>query len=271
MATPIEVADLIWSAHISWLFAERPYEERPRAARRAGFRCIETVWPQHGEREQLPARVEKEGLSVSLLNCAAGNLEAGERGFINDPSRGEQAERGFAAAAALATRIGAKTINVLVGRALPDLAVWRQRDAAILLLRSFGAEARARGLTVVVEPLNEVENPGYLAPDPASARQLIEDAGSEALGILFDVYHLARVGSDPLAAIDRHGDLIRHVQISDFPGRGEPGSGNLDLPAILDRLRSSGYRGAIGLEYRPTAATVRSLAFTRSAEYPVAF
>ncbi len=271
MATATEVADLIWSAHISWLFEELPYEERPRAARRAGFRCIEAVWPQPAEREQLQARITEEGLSVSLLNCAAGNLEAGERGFINDPSRGDQAERGFAAAADLASRIGAKTINVLVGRALPDLGVRRQRDAAILRLRSFGAEARARGLTVVVEPLNKVENPGYLAPDPASAQKLIEDAGSDALGILFDVYHLARVGSDPLAAIDRHGELIRHVQISDFPGRGEPGSGNLDLPAILARLRSRGYRGAIGLEYRPTAATLRSLAFTSSPEYPVAF
>lgn len=271
MAAPAEVADLVWSAHISWLFSELPYEERPQAARRAGFRCIETVWPQPDEREQLAARIEKEGLSVSLLNCAAGDLEAGERGFINDPSRGDQAERGFAAAAALAGRIGAKKINVLVGRELPGLGARRQREAAVLMLRSFGAEARARGLTVVVEPLNEVENPGYLAPDPASARALIEDAGSEALGILFDVYHLARVGSDPLAAIDRHGDLIRHVQMSDFPGRGEPGSGSLDLPAILARLRSSGYRGAVGLEYLPTAATVGSLAFTRAAEYPVAF
>src|SRR5690349_20959853 len=121
MAAPAEAADLIWSAHISWLFSELPYEKRPQAARRAGFRFIETVWPQPDEREQLPARIEKEGLSVSLLNCAAGDLEAGERGFINDPSRGDQAERGFAAAAALAGRIGAKTINVLVGRELPGL------------------------------------------------------------------------------------------------------------------------------------------------------
>jgi hydroxypyruvate isomerase len=265
------VADLTWSAHISWLFAELPYEERPRAARRAGFGCIETAWPEPDERERLPARVEEEELSVSLLNCPAGDIEAGERGFINDPSRGEEAERGFAAAADLAIRTGARTINVLVGRALPDLGLRRQRDAAVLRLRSFGDEARARGLIVVVEPLNEAENPDYLAPDPASARELIEDAGSDALGILFDVYHLARVGGDPLAAIDRHADLIRHVQISDFPGRGEPGSGSLDLPGILERLRSHGYRGAIGVEYRPTAATVGSLAFTRSAEYPVAF
>jgi hydroxypyruvate isomerase len=126
-------------------------------------------------------------------------------------------------------------------------------------------------LSVVVEPLNDAENPGYLAPDPASARQLIEEAGSEALGILLDVYHLARVGTDPLETIDHHGELIRHVQISDFPGRGEPGSGNLDIPAILARLRSCGYRGAIGLEYRPTGATGTSLAFTESADYPVRF
>jgi hydroxypyruvate isomerase len=269
--TPPGARGLTWSAHISWLFEELPYPERPKAARMAGFRCIETAWPQQADRENLAGTIADQGLCVSLLNCPAGNVEAGERGFINDPSRSDEAERGFSAAAALAVQIGAPKINVLIGRAIPTLSMRRQRDAVVSRLRSFAAEAQARGLLVVVEPLNEAENPGYLAPDPTSARQLIEDAGSEALGLLFDVYHLARVGVDPLGAIDRHGQLIRHVQISDFPGRGQPGTGSLNLAEILSRLRSSGYWGAIGLEYRPSGSTLSSLAFTRRPGFPVSF
>ncbi len=269
MGTPSKTEDLTWSAHISWLFEELPYLERLGAAGRAGFRCIETAWPQPAERERLPERVANEGLAVSLINCSAGAVGAGERGFINDPSRRVEAERCFSDAAALAVQIGAPNVNVLVGRALPNLSVRRQREAVISALRSFGAEARARGLRVVVEPLNLAENPGYLAPDPLSARRLIEDAGSEALGLLFDVYHLARVDADPLAAIERHAQLIHHVQVSDCPGRGQPGTGSLDLPKILSRLDSAGYRGAVGLEYRPRGSTADSLDFLREAGLPV--
>jgi hydroxypyruvate isomerase len=90
---------------------------------------------------------------------------------------------------------------------------------------------------------------------------LIDEAGAEAIGLLLDVYHAAVAGIDPLTAIDVHFDLIGHVQISDWPGRGPPGSGQLDLRAVLERLLSRGYTGAVGLEYDPHGPTEPTLAF----------
>jgi hydroxypyruvate isomerase len=59
---------------------------------------------------------------------------------------------------------------------------------------------------------------------------------------------------------------VGHVQIADAPGRGEPGSGNLDLPHYVEALAENGYRGYVALEYKPsTANTVESLGWMGAA------
>lgn len=254
---------LAWSAHISWLFAERPYLERVAAAREAGFAWIETTWPQPADRGLLAQAVGEQGLGVALLNCDAGDTERGERGLINDPSRRREAERAFLAAAELAQQLGTGNLNLLVGRSLPGVGLARQRDCVLGALRSFGPEAAARGLRILLEPINAIEFPGYMAPTPRDAIELIESSGAEGLGLLLDVYHVARGGGDPKEAIDRASGLIGHVQLADFPGRGPPGSGALDIWGILERLDASGYMGPVGLEYEPRGSTEASLEFLR--------
>jgi hydroxypyruvate isomerase len=254
-----------WSAHISWLFTEVPYLERVAAARDAGFTTIESAWP---EREQdrggLAAAVAEQGVDVALLNCPAGDTASGERGFVNDASRRDEADAAFGEAVELAVAIGAPNLNLLVGRALPSVPESRQRAAIASALRSFAPIAAAHGLRILLEPVNEIENPGFLAPTPDAAVELIEAAGSdhaEHLGLLLDLYHVARAGDDPASAIERHREWIGHVQVSDHPGRGAPGSGTLPVWDLLDQLRASRYDGAVGLEYEVPGATKESLGF----------
>jgi hydroxypyruvate isomerase len=263
-----------WSAHISWLFTERPYLERAAAARAAGFDTIESAWPERErDREGLAQAVaeqralaREQGLAfhVALLNCPAGDTAGGERGFINDEARREEAELAFTEAVELATAIGAPNLNLLVGRALPGVEVDHQREAIVSALRSFAPLAAARGLRILLEPVNAIENPGFLAPSPDAAVELIEAAGAEhskQLGLLLDVHHVARAGDDPARAIERHHNRIAHVQISDHPGRGAPGSGELPIWELLEQLRASRYDGAVGLEYVSPAHTEDSLGF----------
>jgi hydroxypyruvate isomerase len=253
-----------WSAHISWLFAELPYSERVAAARDAGFTTIESAWPERAEdRAGLAAVVAEQHVDVALLNCAAGDTASGERGFVNDDSRREEAEATFAEAVELAVAIDSPNLNLLVGRALPDVPESRQRAAIVSALRSFAPLAAANGLRILLEPVNAIENPGFLAPTPDAAVQLIEQAGSDHLGLLLDLYHVARAGDSPSTAIERHRERIGHVQISDHPGRGAPGTGSLAIWELLDQLRASPYAGAVGLEYEPRGPTERTLGFMR--------
>jgi hydroxypyruvate isomerase len=252
-----------WSAHISWLFTELPYPERVGAARRAGFELIETVWPPVGVHEALARTVEEQHVGVALLNCCGGDAARGERGFINDPSRSAEAEHAFLAALELAERLGARQLNVLLGRALPGLGIARQRDSVLGTLRAFAPEAAARGVRILLEPINSIDSPGYLAPTPEAVMDLIARSRVSGLGLLLDIYHVASMGGDPLAAIELGGPLIGHVQIADWPGRAQPGTGSLDIWRILERLHAEGYAGAVGLEYEPRGTTEASLEFLR--------
>ena len=83
------------------------------------------------------------------------------------------------------------------------------------------------------------------------------------VGLLCDLFHLANNGDDIDAALAAYGDRIAHVQIADHPGRGEPGSGTLDLDRYLNTIQASGYSGYVSLEYIPTTTTIDSLRWLR--------
>ena len=85
---------MIFSAHLSMLFRELPYLERPRAAAEAGFTAVETWWPD------APAgawadEVARHGLAVTAINAAGGDLEAGDRGFLNVAAQRDRSVAGF--------------------------------------------------------------------------------------------------------------------------------------------------------------------------------
>jgi hydroxypyruvate isomerase len=50
------------------------------------------------------------------------------------------------------------------------------------------------------------------------------------------------------------------VQIADCPGRGERGTGTMDVDGFLAALEELGWDGHVGLEYVPSGETGASLA-----------
>jgi hydroxypyruvate isomerase len=246
-----------WSAHVSMLFTELPPLDRPAAARAAGFSSVETWWP--GDADAWADAVARAGVEVALVNADAGDIGAGERGFLNVPALRDRELRRIDAATRLAGRVGAPRVNVLVGRLVADVPRTRQIAEVASVLREAGALAAAAGVTIVVEPLNAVDVPGYLLPTAADARALISAVGSPNIRLLYDAYHAARAGADPVTEGPALIELIDHVQYADCPGRGAPGTGTIDLARLLDGLLEAGYTGRIGLEYDPRGDTLASL------------
>ena len=116
------------------------------------------------------------------------------------------------------------------------------------------------GASVLIEPLSGPKPyPLRTAGDAVAVVARARAAGAGNVGFLCDLYHLASNGDDLDAAIAAHADVTAHVQIADAPGRGEPGSGQLDLDRHLKSLEDRGYRGWVSLEYRPTGSTQSSL------------
>jgi hydroxypyruvate isomerase len=91
---------------------------------------------------------------------------------------------------------------------------------------------------------------------------LIDDLSHPNLFLQYDVYHAHVMGEDVLASLPARLPFIAHLQIADFPGRHQPGSGVIPFAELFCRLAASDYAGWVGCEYRPLGETVESLAWT---------
>ena len=114
----------------------------------------------------------------------------------------------------------------------------------------------------MIEPLNAADMPDALLGDVDEAANLIRENFPNRVWLMFDIYHVARSGKDVLAAYQRNRDVVRHVQLSDAPGRHEPGTGSIDFASVFAGIDAAGYQGWFGAEYLPTKATLDTLGWT---------
>ena len=250
-----------WSAHLSMLFTEHPPLERPAAAAAAGFTLVESWWPPADDLDAWVDAVHAAGVGVSCLNADCGDIAAGERGFCNLPERDAETFAAVRAALDLAVRVQCPCVNVLPGLTASDRPAAGQVAHAAEVYRECGRLAVATGRTILIEPINAVDVPAYLVPTPADVATLLTRVAHPRVRMLFDAYHCARGGGDPVRDVRDFGDLIGHVQYADCPGRGAPGTGGIDITAFVDALTGSGYDGAIGLEYAPGGPAEPTLGF----------
>lgn len=250
-----------WSAHLSMLFTEHPPLARPGAARAAGFELVESWWPPADDLDAWVDAVHEAGVGVSCLNAYGGDIAAGERGFCNLPERDDDTLGAVIAALALAERVDCPCVNVLPGRFVPTRPPGDQLTHAAELYRRLGALAATADRTIVIEPINELDVPGYLTPTPAATAAFLREVADPNVRMLFDAYHCARGGGDPFEDVQTYAGLIAHVQYADAPGRGGPGTGDVPIAHFVAALAAAGYRGAVGLEYAPAGPTEPTLAF----------
>ncbi|GIH81233.1 hydroxypyruvate isomerase family protein [Planobispora longispora] len=258
-----------FDVNLSILFTELPLLERPAAAAKAGFDAVELWWPFDGPRpagreiDALRRAIEDAGVRLAGLNFDAGDMAAGERGLLSRPGSSARFRANVEVAVGLAGELGCRTLNALYGNRAPELSAGAQRDLALSNLSLAARAAAGIGATVVVEALNSHENPDYPITSSAAAFEVIDQVGEDNVALLADLYHLHRMGEDVLALVDASAHRFGHVQIADDPGRGRPGSGRMPYGQIFERLEAAGYRGHVGLEYRPAGPSEESFGWIR--------
>lgn len=252
-----------FTVNLSILFTELPLLERPAAAAAAGFDAVELWWPwvdapvpEQSELDALAGALESAGTRLTGLNFYAGRLPGPDRGALSIP--GEESEkfrRNVEVATDFAQALGCRQLNALYGNRV-DGASPEQQDRLALENLALAARAADRvGAVVLVEALNAPESPH--CPIVSAPRAIdVVDKVNAATGLdntrfLMDLYHLAMNGEDLPQIIAAHAARTAHVQIADSPGRGAPGTGELDFADLLGRLKEAGYEGRIGLEYKP--------------------
>ncbi|GAA1346174.1 hydroxypyruvate isomerase family protein [Arthrobacter roseus] len=248
---------MTYTVNCSILLTELPLLERPAAAKKAGFDNVEFWWPfetstpTEADVAEFEKAITDAGVQLTGLNFNAGNMPGGDRGLVSWPARSDEFRANLPVVAAIGERLGCKGFNALYGNRTEDSTPEEQDALAVENLILAARAVAPFGGVVLLEPVSGTEAyPLKTAADALAVIDKVKAQGLDNVKLLADFYHLAVNGDDVGAVVTNHAADFGHIQIADAPGRGEPGSGELPLNEWIEKSRSLGYNGPIGLEYK---------------------
>jgi hydroxypyruvate isomerase len=142
-------------------------------------------------------------------------------------------------------------------------AMWMRAARTLEKLAELGEKS---GVMFCLENLNTaVDHPGTPFARAEDTLALIEAVDHPHLRLMLDLYH-AQIGEGNLIELIRRAvPFIGEVQVADVPGRCEPGTGEINYPAVARALRDAGYRGTVGLEAFASESSEQALERFRNA------
>ncbi len=244
-----------FAANLNFLFTELPFLDRFAAAAKAGFEAVEIGNPYEVPAGEIAVRLKANGLKPALFNIPAGDAAAGERGRTALAGREKDFDADLALALSYAEATGCRLIHVMAGLVHQGA----RRETFVANLKKAARKTAGAGVSLVIEPINRRDIPGYFLNKLAAARAIIYEVGESNLGLQFDIYHRQVEDGDVAVALEEYAGLTRHYQIANPPDRGEPDAGDLNYAWLLRQIDASGYQGWVGCEYRPRKGTVEGL------------
>ena len=240
---------MTYSANLGFLWTELPLPAAIRAAKRAGFAAVECHWPYDVPAAEVAQAMAATGLPMLGLNTARGETF----GLSALPGQEGAARAAIDQAVAYARAVNCRAIHVMAGKTEGPAA-----DAAFAANLRY-ASALAPEKTLLIEPLNARDVPGYYLGTTTKARAIIDHLALPNLKIMFDCYHVQISEGDLTRRLSDLLPLIGHVQIAAVPSRAEPDRGEVDYRHILGHLTNLGWTIPIGAEYRPAGTTEQGL------------
>jgi 2-dehydrotetronate isomerase len=252
-----------FAANLSFIFQEVDFLDRFAAAADCGFKGVEYLSPYEHPPEVISERLARHGLVQALFNMPPGDWAAGERGTAALLGREQEFRDGVEKALVYAKATKCPLVHAMAGL----VPAARDRDEAervyINNLQYAAARAAREGVTVVIEPINTRDIPGYFLNTTTQAMSVIERVGHPNLKLQLDLYHVQIMEGDLAHRMRALAGHYPHVQIAGNPGRHEPDIGEISYPYLFDLFDELGYSGWIGCEYRPRGETRAGLGWAK--------
>ena len=246
---------LKFAANLTMMFNEVPFPERFAAAAKAGFTAVEFLFPYDYPAADVAQWLKENNLKNALFNMPPGNWAAGERGIASLPGREAEFAAGVDKAIEYALAMGTPTVHAMAGM-FPEGADRAKYRATYVANLKLAAEKLAKhGLTLVIEPINTRDMPGYFINYQAEGHAICAEVGAPNLKVQMDFYHSQIMEGDLSTTFKKYFDGIGHIQIAAVPSRHEPDEGEVNYRHIFRLLDEMGYVGYVGCEYRPRGKT----------------
>ncbi|WP_019140457.1 2-oxo-tetronate isomerase [Noviherbaspirillum massiliense] len=248
-----------FAANLSLMFNEVPFLQRFQAAAQAGFKAVEFLFPYEFPTGEIAEQLRANRLDNVLFNMPPGDWAAGERGIASLPGREAEFRSGVAKAIEYAKALGTPRLHAMAGLMPPGADAARYRATYVENLKFACAEAAQHALTVLIEPINTRDMPGYFLNTQAQAHAIREEVGAPNLKVQMDLYHAQIMEGDLAMKLRQYLPQIGHIQVAGVPERNEPDTGEINYAYVFRLLDQIGYTGWIGCEYRPAKGTLEGL------------
>lgn len=249
-----------FSANLGFLWTELSLPDAIRAAGVAGFDAVECHWPYEYKPADVKRALSDAGLQMLGLNTARGVVAEGQGGLAAVTGREDEARRLIDQACDYAHDIECGNIHVIAGFTDKGPAAentFREN------LKYASKKAALFGQTLLIEPLNSRDAPGYHLSDIESAISTIDATGCDNIKLMFDCYHIQIMQGDLITRLESSLAYIGHVQIAAVPERCEPDQGEVNYPEVLRALQGMGYKGFVGAEYKPRTTMEEGLSWMK--------
>lgn len=252
-----------FAANLSMLYPQHDFLARFSAAATDGFKGVEYLFPYDFSAAEIKLRLDDFGLTQALFNAPPGDWGKGERGIASLPGRESEFRSGFQQALEYAAVLGNDRIHVMAGL-LPSEDLRKKHQAVYLENLAHAAQEAAKaGITVLIEPINTRDMPGFFLNRQDQGQAVCKEVGADNLKVQFDFYHCQIVEGDATTKLRRDFAGIGHIQIAGVPDRHEPNLGELNYPWLFEEIDRLGYTGWVGCEYRPRGDTSEGLQWLR--------
>ena len=237
---------LKFSVCIEMLFRKLAMEERIRQVARSGARAFEFWGWQNKDLELISkaARANKLKVATFVGNPGAPIVAASQKAAF---------KKTVADSIAVAQKLRTRALIITTGQALPKVSRRRQHSAIVSALKSVASMCERARIVLALEPLNTtVDHKGYYLDSSQEAFEIVDEVGSPAVKVLYDVYHMQIMEGDLIRTMTTNAARIGHIHIGDNPGRNEPGTGEINYPNVFSAIKKMKYTGFTGMEFRPT-------------------
>ena len=252
-----------FAANLSMMYQEHDFLARFGAAAKDGFKAVEFLFPYAYPAADIRARLSGSGLTQALFNGPPGDWDAGERGLASLPGRESEFRKSVDSALEYARVLGNERVHLMAGLIRPgeDRAV--HRATYVRNLDYAARQAASAGVSVVIEPINTRDIPGFFLNRQDEAHAVCAEVGAGNLKVQMDFYHCQIVEGDLAMKLRKYIAGVGHIQIAGVPERNEPDLGEINYPYLFRLMDELGYGGWVGCEYRPKAGTSAGLGWLR--------
>lgn len=234
------------SVCIDMIMTDIPFLERMERVKRLGYPAFEFWEWKNKDVDAIIRKKNELGLEVATI------MGSGWKPLFTEETR-KTFVSNIQASLAAAKRLGAKTLIVTTGNEDKQLSRAEQHAGYVAALRAVAPLAEHAQIPLVLEPLNtKVDHPGYYLQTAKEGFEILDEVGSPAVKMLFDIYHHQIMEGNVIQDITSNIAKIAHFHVADVPGRHEPGSGEINYANVFRAIASSGYQGFVGLEFKPS-------------------